>query len=67
MRLQTKSKRGIAMPRRAIALSRERLKWAERLHAGTSREQQRNVFTDLGLPNSGQELLKAKLRCRSAS
>ena len=35
---QKKSKRGIATPKRDLELIRERLKWAERLHAGKVKE-----------------------------
>jgi phage-related protein len=35
---QKKSKRGIAAPKRGVDLIRERLKWAERLHAGRAKE-----------------------------
>ena len=45
-------------PKHEIELIRARLKWAERLHHEKSSD---NVFTDLGLPNSEQELLKARL------
>ena len=68
---QKKSKRSIATPKRELDLIRERLKWAERLHTGKVKEglsmtahfekSSGNVFADLGLPNSEQELLKAEL------
>ena len=35
---QKKSKRGIATPKRDLELIRERLKWAERLHTGKTKE-----------------------------
>lgn len=35
---QKKSKRGIATPKREIELIRERLKWAERLYTGKTKE-----------------------------
>jgi hypothetical protein len=58
--------------KRDLELIRERLKWAERLHATKPRRAEHedarkssgNVFTDLGLPNSNK-LLKASSQCRS--
>jgi phage-related protein len=35
---QKKSKRGIASPKRELELIRERLKWAERMHTGKTKE-----------------------------
>ena len=35
---QKKSKRGIATPKRDLELIRERLKWAERLHTGKTKD-----------------------------
>src|SRR6516162_9122825 len=35
---QKKSKRGIATPKRDLELIRERLKWAEQLHTGRTKE-----------------------------
>jgi phage-related protein len=35
---QRKAKRGIATPKRELAVIRERLKWAERLHVGKAEE-----------------------------
>jgi predicted XRE-type DNA-binding protein len=68
---QKKSKRGVATPKRDLELIRERLKWAERFahrqsqgglrSMKTHENSSGNVFADLGLPNSEQELLKAKL------
>lgn len=71
---QKKSKRGIATPKRDLDLIHQRLAEAERLHrqgridmAAKKKSPMRaekssgNVFADLGLPHSEQELLKAKL------